>query len=502
MASIFPRNNTIIFLAFSGAIGNIRSSSVAKTISKGNDHYRRGELAEAARCYNQAIKMDPKNPVAWNNKGLILAIAGKYEAALDSHSKAVELDEDYVDAISNIGMAYTKLGKFNEALTYYNLALEKKPGHDTTWNNKGNLLAKMDKHAEAMECYDRALEINPHYMAVMNNKAVELIHLKRYDDSLLLLNKVLKERPLFAEGWYVKGKAYIGMRLFEKAIVCLERAHRLDSEFHQAKRALDVLKKKMVEPPGAKAKRDKRPRTEREIKKLEDKIEKDLMQATSEVEILSDEFKHQEEHLTKEEITTFEFIGDVPISKTALKRKLGSRLSQMAMERGLEGLEREGLIESKKAGRGFTFVKTGALGALEEERIEEPTTESVEVDTKSATDFHGLIAEGRKLVNMERHREALSKFRRALIINPYDQMAICLKAQSHYELGDRDKAINTISQILNKEPDFVPAWFTLANVSLKYKEYTDAADCFRKILELQPDNQEAKKCLDECVSKI
>ena len=50
--------------------------------------------------------------------------------------------------------------------------------------------------------------------------------------------------------------------------------------------------------------------------------------------------------------------------------------------------------------------------------------------------------------------------------------------------------------------NFIPAWFTLANVSLKHKEYTDAADCFRKVLELQPDNQEAKKGLEECMSKI
>lgn len=486
-----------ILMASSLAISGIRGKSATKLISTGNEYYRKGELAEAIKCYNQAIQLEPDNPIAWNNKGLILAIAGRYDESLKAHLKAVELDRGYVDAISNVGMAYAKMSKYDEAMKYYDMAIEKSPKHEIAWNNKGNLLAKMEKHQEAMECYEKALKLNPNYLAAMNNKAVGLNHLKKYDQAIMILNRILKERPAFAEGWYVKGKSYIGLSEFEKAIVCFERAYRLDNEFHQAKKALDVLKKRLVKPPGEKVKKEKKkPEKPLDMGNIQEKIEADIMEVGEELDILDDEY-HTDGHLTKEEATTLEYLEDEPLSTTALKKKMGSSLSKPAMERALEGLERKGLVTATKVGRGFTYQKTEALGAVDEEIFVEHTPKEV-AEESALGNFHELIEEGRKLTHQERHKEALSKFRRALIINPYDEMAICLKAQSHYELGDRDKAINTMSQILNKKSDFLPAWFTLANVALKHKEYQDAADCFRKILELQPDNKEAQKGLETC----
>jgi len=197
-----------------------------------------------------------------------------------------------------------------------------------------------------------------------------------------------------------------------------------------------------------------------------------------------------------------ENIGDEPAPGSSLRKALGGRLSPAAVERGLEGLERKGLIASKKAGRSTIYERTEALGALEEEVVDKPAPREEKKEGESALgDFHVLVSQGRKLADEGRYKEALSNFRRALIINPYDDLAICMKAQMYYELGDREKAINTISEILKTKPDFIPAWFTLANVTLKHKEYKDAADCFRKILAIQPDNPEAKRGLDKCAAE-
>ncbi len=491
---------TLIFLGSVGALGNIRKGSVTKLISGGNEHYRKGRLGDAVRAYNQAIKMDPDNPVAWNNKGLILAVAGNFNEALKCHLKAFELDPKHVDAISNIGMAYTKLENLKEAIEWYDKALKIDPKHETTWNNKGNLLSKLNRYEEAMECYDKALGISPNYLAAMNNKSVELIHLKRYDEALALLNKVLKGRPLFSEGWYVKGKAYIGMGKFDKAMVCLERSNRLNPDFHQAKKALDILRKKLVEAPGKKVEstEKKRPRTDREQKKIEKSIEKEILKPRSEIEIIGDEFERPDEHLIKEEKIVLEYLADDEKSKTALKKEIGNKLSMPAVLRGLEGLEKKGLITSSQVGRGTFYAKTEALGSIEEEIIEEPE----EFDGSSVSnDFHGLVTKGRHYIDRESYKEASSTLKKALKINPYDDMAICLMAQVQYEMGDRDRAINTISKILSQKPDFIPAWFTLANSSLKHGQYKDAYECYGKILELQPENSEAKKGFEKAQKK-
>ena len=72
----------------------------------------------------------------------------------------------------------------------------------------------------------------------------------------------------------------------------------------------------------------------------------------------------------------------------------------------------------------------------------------------------------------------------------------------HYKLGERDKAFNTISQILNNNPNYLPALFTIAKAAYKYEQYQDAADYFKKILKLQPDNKEVLKDLEECEKQL
>lgn len=490
----FFRANAAIVYAAVGALPGVRKSSVTKLISEGNENYRKGKLGEAIKAYNQALEIEPENPIAWNNKGLILAVAGNYSEALKCHMRAVDLDPGHVDAISNVGMTYAKLDKLDEALVWYDKALGLDKNHETTWNNKGNLLSKLGRYDEAMKCYDMALDINPNYMAAMNNKAVELIHIKRFDDALSLLNNVLKSRPLFSEGWYVKGKAYIGMGEFDKAIVCLERATRLNPDFPQAKRALEVLKKKLVEQPGEKVKDAKKiPATEREKEKVEKSIQSEILRPRNEIEIMGDEFERPEEHLTREEKMALDVLTDEPLSVSALKTAVGSRMSKPALERALEGLARRGLAQPSGDDKSVTYMKTDALGSIEEEVVEQKEEPEPE---DSGNDVYALVSRSRKLIARERYKEAERNLKEALKINPYDDMTVCLMAQVQYEMGDRDRAINTISKILGQKPDFIPAWFTLANATLKNKEYKDAAECFRKILELQPENAEARKGLD------
>jgi|GEM_PF-2095715 len=490
-----------IFIGTLGALPGVRKGTITKLINEGNEHYRKGRLAEAIKAYNQVLELDPENPEAWNNKGLILAVAGNYREALKCHLKAIELDPNNVDAISNVGMMHAKLEDYKTALEWYDKALVLDKSHETTWNNKGNLLSKLGKYDEALNCYNRALEINPNYMAAMNNKAVELIHLKRYDEAMELLNAVLRSRPLFSEGWYVKGKAYIGMGEFDKAIICLERSHRLNPDFQQAKRALDLLKNKLVQPPGTKTSRadKKSARTRSEQEKVEKAIQKEIMKPRSDTEIITDEFKRPEEHLTREESIARNFLLDEYQPFNELKTVSGKMLTKPQLETALDGLEKKGLATSRINGKNKEYAAAHSLGSIEQELIEDKEKQE---PVDAGKDIHTLVSRARRYIESGRFTDASINLRKALKINPYDEMVICLLAQVQFEMGEHDRAINTIAKILGRRPDFVPAWFTLANASFKAGEYTEAAECYTKILELQPNNNDARKGLDASHTKI
>ena len=473
----------------------ISKPRISKMIAQGNDHYRRGELGPAMQSYNTAIKADPENPIAWNNKGLILTIVGKYKEALACHMKALELDGVYIDAISNIGMIYAKMKKFEDAMEYYDAALELHPEHEAAWNNKGNLLAKMDKHEESVKCYEQALEIDPDYVAAMNNMAVSLTHLKRFKEAIRMIDQALKERPTFAEAWYIKGKALIGQKEFEKAIVCFERAHRLNPDFHKAKKALQILRTRLAEgsaPARKKAKNKPKP------EELEEKIEADLQELSTEMEHIESEYDHLSEHLNDTERRLFEAIGDDPIPKAEIKKGLKHELSESAMDRGFKTLEAKGLMNKEKRGRFVYYSRSETLGALDEEIVELDESKVGKKKKRKLAepkDFTSMVNEAKRLTKKGRHEEALKYYKKALKLNPYDEMALCLKAQVHVEMGDMNKAVSTVSEVLRSKPNSLPAWFTLANGAFQLEQWKDASECFEKILDISPGNQDAEEKL-------
>ena len=457
-----------------GAVGMAKPLSkprTSKMIAQGNEYYRKGELGPAMQAYNSAIKADPENPIAWNNKGLILTIVGKYKEALACHMKALELDGVYIDAISNIGMIYAKMKKFEDAMEYYDAALELHPEHEAAWNNKGNLLAKMDRHEESLECYKKALEIDPNYVAAMNNMSVSLTHMKRFGKAIQLIDMALKERPTFAEAWYIKGKALIGQKDFEKAIICFERAHRLNPDFHKAEKALNILRTRLSEDSTPLRKKKKRkPRPE----ELEEKIEADLQELSTEMEHIESEYDHLSEHLNDSELKLFEIIGDDPSSRSDIKKALKHVLSESAMDRGFKTLEEKGLVNKEKRGRYVYYSRSETLGAMDEEIVELDESKVGKKKKKKLAepkDFTSMVNEAKRMSKKGRHDEALKWYKKALKLNPYDEITLCLKAQVHVEMGSMDKAVSTVSEVLRSRPNSLPAWFTLANGAFQLEQW-------------------------------
>jgi len=98
--------------------------------------YKEKDPKKKIEYYSKCLKLDPKNAVAWNNKGLALYDLGRYEEAIRCYDKVLEID----------------------------------PKNAVAWNNKGNTLNKLGRYEEAIRCYDKALEIYPEYEEAKINK--------------------------------------------------------------------------------------------------------------------------------------------------------------------------------------------------------------------------------------------------------------------------------------------------------------------------------------------
>ena len=86
-----------------------------------------GRYDEAIVAADQAIKLYPKQPGIWNNKGYVYFKMGKYNEAADAYDKAVQLDPTYLKGWINKGDALVKAGRSGDAVLAYKKALELEP---------------------------------------------------------------------------------------------------------------------------------------------------------------------------------------------------------------------------------------------------------------------------------------------------------------------------------------------------------------------------------------
>ena len=74
---------------------------------------------KAIQDYSKAIKLNPEDAAAYNNRGLAYADRGEFDAALEDYDKALELKPDYAEVYNNRGNAYFNKGDFDLAIQNY-----------------------------------------------------------------------------------------------------------------------------------------------------------------------------------------------------------------------------------------------------------------------------------------------------------------------------------------------------------------------------------------------
>src|SRR5882724_10035228 len=84
----------LLLAAGQGCVNNSSERSFERGLeaSRGPDH----DLAIAD--YNEAIRLDPKNAAAYNNRGFAYGQKGDYDKALADFSEAIRLKPDYAVA--------------------------------------------------------------------------------------------------------------------------------------------------------------------------------------------------------------------------------------------------------------------------------------------------------------------------------------------------------------------------------------------------------------------
>ncbi|CBI18954.3 unnamed protein product, partial [Vitis vinifera] len=101
-------------------------------------------------------------------------------------------------------------------------------------------------------------------------------------------------------------------------------------------------------------------------------------------------------------------------------------------------------------------------------------------------------AQGDKLAEGGKYREALGKWETALTLMPGKAVLHEQKAQVLLEIGDAWNALKAATRATELEPSWAEAWITLGRAQLNFGEPDIAIKSFDRALAIKPNSEEAQ----------
>jgi tetratricopeptide (TPR) repeat protein len=119
------------------------------------------DLDAAARAYRKALQLNPSNPKAHSNLGVILLNQGMLKEAQAHFAKAVEYEPDNAAYQRNMGDLLVREQKPEEAMGYYREALRVDPKYTEVRINLGLLLLMAGRLDEGTAEFAEAVRLDP-----------------------------------------------------------------------------------------------------------------------------------------------------------------------------------------------------------------------------------------------------------------------------------------------------------------------------------------------------
>jgi len=479
---------------------------------------------------------------------------GNYDQAIVHFSKAIDLGATHV-LYSNRSACYCGLRKYDEALADATKCIEMKGDWGKGYGRKGAALHGMGRFDDAIAAYEKGLDVEPGL--AMNVKGLEDAKREAAAGAggggmgMDQLGNVFAQPDVLAKiASNPQTAAHLGDPSFMQKIQELQRNPQAISQHMSDPRILQVMGMLMgvnIQTPdsmgagmgaGSSApppKKEPEPEPEPELtpEQAERKAKKDVADAHKAKGNDSYKAKNFEEAITHYNAA----IAELPDEMTYYNNLAAVYFEQKKHDECIATCKKA--IEVGRAARADykivakSFARIGnaykaqdkyeeAIRAYEDSLMED-RVESVERLLKNLQKkmkerereayinpeaAEAARQEGNELFKRapsegpELYAKAIEKYSDAMKRNPKDHVPYSNRAACYQKLMEWQLALKDVDTCIAMEPTFVKGWSRKAAIHYFLKEYHKSMDAYNKILELEPDNQEAKSGLDNVVNQV
>jgi tetratricopeptide (TPR) repeat protein len=479
------------------------------------------DFKAAHQKIDEQLQRNPKLPGVFILQGRIFTAEEKWDQAEAAFEKALELNVNESSVYNALISVYLKTGKLSQAVEKMEALLAKNPGNQRALAASARIYLEMKEYTKARDAYGKLLTVKPDFTMALNNLAyLDAVHLKQTDKGYELARKARDlnpSDPSLADtlGWiqHLRGQYsqamalltesadklpdnpevqyHFGMTAYmmgrpELALPALKMAEASAMEFT----GKDEIKQRLAMLEGG-------GRPEGTISSGE--LESELQKQPDDILLLTRLAKAYEKEDAPEKAAaalekTLQLNPKLSSSYVDLARLYAGPLKKpdLAMKDALKARELAPSDPRAAAVLGTVTYAAGdyakAYGLLRESAESLPDDPGVLFDLAWAAYSHGRVEEARKSM------EHLLKVAPA---SPRLEDATTFLGLTALDPGSKDLAASAsqVDEVLQKNPDHVPALMARAAIFAAKNDAKAAADIYSKVLAKLPEFVPAQKWL-------
>ncbi len=188
-----------------------------------------GQSDRALNDYDQAIRLDPRYPLAYYARGVLLASYKRtYDRAIGDFDKVLVLEPRNVAALIRRGDAYGKVGDFGNALADLDRAVGLAPDDPEAYVYRGLVNGWRREFRRAMDDFNAALKLDADNVNALVNRAALYAGDRLYDMAIRDLDAAIVIQGNNAFAFYNRGYALFATEKYDLSIADYSTAISLD----------------------------------------------------------------------------------------------------------------------------------------------------------------------------------------------------------------------------------------------------------------------------------
>ncbi|HVO67006.1 MAG TPA: tetratricopeptide repeat protein [Syntrophales bacterium] len=148
----------ICFFCTSPSVSDVKPTG---WVDKGVALVMEGKYNEAINAFDKAIEQNPRDAVAYNNRGAAYGQLGNYKQQIEDSNKAIELNPEDAVAYNNRGVAHGELGDYEQEIEDCTKAIELNPNLAVAYYHRSMAYYKLGNRKQAAKDKNKAYALNP-----------------------------------------------------------------------------------------------------------------------------------------------------------------------------------------------------------------------------------------------------------------------------------------------------------------------------------------------------